>query len=350
MSLRAVVTADWHLDGMNKSLSNATDVQIRELHKPFRYAQEHGIPNVFIPGDASDTPKLSEHSFIALLTLLLTYDSSLNVWYMLGNHDIHSREKASMDVLRVFHDNGFFKNFRLMYAPTVEKVDGVHVAFVPFPFLEVPKCPRPPLVFAHVETVGAIGDNGLPLRMKEDTLVRQDGDFVISGHIHQYQHLKKKRLVYCGSPYQKNFGESLPKGFIEFEAKYVSGKLKVDHTFINSKPGFTLETVVVKTEADWDLLTDDPSRRYKVLVDRSEVVIPKNLTTRYPNIVMINGIDTTVKVEMNRDGVESITNTNLPKISMKTGLVQYLKSSGLERDQRIMARSLVEAAMQECNV
>jgi DNA repair exonuclease SbcCD nuclease subunit len=201
-------------------------------------------------------------------------------------------------------------------------------------------------VFAHIETVGAIGDNGLPLKMKEDTLIRQPGDFVISGHIHQYQHLKKKRLVYCGSPYQKNFGESLPKGFIEFEAKYVSGDLKVSHTFVNSKPGFTLETVIVKQEDDWNLLNDDPSRRYKVLVDRAEVVIPKNLTTRYPNIVMINGIDTTTKVEMNRDGTEdTVTSKNLPKISMRTGLVSYLKNSGLSRAQRDMGRELVEQAI-----
>ena len=351
--MRGICTADWHLDGMNKVLGgNATQIQMKELRKPFLYALEHGIQNVFIPGDASDTPQMSDDAFIAFITLLLTFDKDLCIWYDMGNHDVHSKGKNAMNVLKTVVDAGLFENFKLLGTVEVEKVDGIYVAHVPYPHEQVPECRRPPLVFAHTETMGAIGDNGHPLRTKREQIKRQPGDFVISGHIHQYQHLKKKRWVYCGSPYQKNFGESLPKGFIEFEALYVDGKLRVSHDFVDSKPQFILQTVIIKDKADWERLKDNPSIRYKLMVDRNEVTLPKNITTKFPNIVSINGIDTTNKVEMagievNLDG---LTVKNLPKISMTTGLTSYLRQTGLSKPKRELARDLVKQAISELHL
>lgn len=354
MSLLGISTSDFHLDGMSKHLGpNATEIQMKEIKKPFVYAMKHGIKNIFIPGDASDTPKLSDHSFIALLTLLLTYDDHLLVRYVMGNHDFYHRGKNAFDVLKVFTDAGLFKNFKVIGATEIEKIDGVYVCYVPYPNLEVPATKRPSLVFAHTETVGAIGDNGMPLKKKVDDFIRQPGDFVISGHIHQYQHLKKKRWLYNGSLYQKNFGEALPKGFVEFEAKYVGGKLKVEHDLIQNKPNFTLETVLVKTSEDWEALSPHPSKRYRLLIDKAEVTLPKDISTRFPNIVSINGIDVTNKVDMSEvDGtaLEALTLKNLPKVSVKTGLVSYLKQSGLSRYKRDMAQSLVSEAIKILNL
>lgn len=346
--LSGVVCSDFHLGGMNRVLPDPTAWQMRELHKPFKYALSKGIPNVFIPGDASDSPVMSERDFIAFVTLILTYDQSLNITYILGNHDVHSKEKASMDVLRLFHDNQTFKNFRLVYATEQEDVDGVNVVYVPYPDCVVPepeKRGRPPLVFAHTETPGAIGDNGYPLKTREDHLKRVPGDFVISGHIHKYQHLRKQRWIYCGSPYQKNFGEDLPKGFIEFQASYEQGKLSVNHQFVNSKPGFVLETVNIESEDDWGSLVEDPARRYKIQVDRG-IRIPKDLTTRFPNIVQVNNqmagrgnTGTDQEGEVVKARPAEITTT------VKTGLGQWLKSSGLDRRQRDMARGMVDDAI-----
>lgn len=351
--LRAVVTSDWHLDGMNRYMPNANNRIADEIHKPFRYALANGIKHVIIPGDASDTPTLSERAFIILLTLLLTYDSSLCIWYILGNHDMHSREKSSMDVLKVMVESGMFKNFKLIYSPELHTIDGVEVAFVPFPFLEVPKSKKPPLVFAHIETVGAIGDNGLPLRMKEDSFKRQKGDYIISGHIHQYQVLKKKRFLYCGSLFQRNFGERLPKGFIEIDARYgKEGGLLVDHTFVNSKPGFTLETVRIECDEDWEKIPKDENIRVKLLVSRG-LVVPKGLTTTYPNIVMVNGVDSTQKVAINGNEDDEgalLTDVTIPKVSVTTGLLPFLKKSGLEKKDRILARKLVGEAINSLSI
>jgi len=92
------------------------------------------------------------------------------------------------------------------------------------------------------------------------------------------------------------------------------------------------------------------SKRYKLFFDRNELTLPKDITTRFPNIVYINGIDTTNKVEMSGvegAGLDGVTLKNLPRMSMKTGLVSYLKSSGLPKAKRDMARDLVEHAIKE---
>jgi hypothetical protein len=164
--------------------------------------------------------------------------------------------------------------------------------------------------------------------------------------------LKKKRFMYVGTPYQKNFGESFPKGFVEFKAGYKKGedKLEFKHNFINSRPNFVLENFVIKEQSDWDKLKKDPSIRYKLYVDRNAgVIVPKNLTQLYPNIVSFTGVNTAKKsIEeiMEEARGESSTSTDLPKINPMTGLKKFLVKEGIE-DKALQkrARNYVREAM-----
>lgn len=349
MALRGIVTSDWHLNGMNKIFRSPTEKQIAEIHKPYRYAAEHGIEHVFVPGDMSDVPRMDEHTLIAIVKLLLTYDGHINTYYELGNHDVAHNTKTSMDVLKLFADSGFFKTFHLFYQPELRKIDGVNVCFMPYPHLEVLKAPKPPLVFAHIEIAGAIGDNGRPLKHGDDEkFIRQPGDFVFSGHIHQQQFLKSKRFAYCGSLYQKNFGESLPKGWIDFTAKYQDGKLVVKNDFIANKPDFTLETKIIESSDDWDSLTHDESIRYKILT-ADGVIVPKNIMKDFPNIIYLMGAGKSIKVNMEGDDSvgqdASLTIKDLPKFSPTTGLKKYLKGAEMDDKQTKRARELVREAL-----
>lgn len=344
MALQGIVTSDWHLMGMTKVLRTPTELQIQEIHKPYAYALEHSIEHMFVPGDVSDVPKMDDHELIALVTLLLSYDDHINTYYILGNHDVESVRKTSMDVLRVMSENGMFKRFHLFFQPKVLAIDGVNVAFMPFPHVDVPQCRKPPLVFAHIETAGAVGDNGQPLRTKAEGLNRQPGDFVFSGHIHQHQVLKAKRIVFPGSLYQKNFGESLPKGFMEFGAKYSNGELQVRHKFINSRPNFVLENITIREQSDWDLLQADPSIRYKITVAEG-IVVPKGITTDFPNVVYMNGEHrgATLSVAGDQETTSSDIR-DMPAFSLTTGLKSYLKGAKLEPRQIRRAREFVTEA------
>jgi hypothetical protein len=320
------------------------------MHKPYQYAVENGIKHVFIPGDISDVPNLEDYQLIALIAFLMGYEGHINTWYVLGNHDVHSIQKTSVDVLNVLTTNKALKSVQLFYKPEVRAIDGITVQFLPFPHKKLKETKRPPLVFCHIEYPGAIGDNGLPLRCKEVEIERVPGDFLISGHIHQYQYLAKKRLIYNGSLYQKNFGEKRPKGFIAFEARYQNKVLKVDHEFINARPEFKLETLVISEKDDWLKIRNDKSIRYKVLTEEG-VVVPKDVMTKNPSIASINGVK---KAKKNKEGefqTEILsglaTLRDVPQFNVLTGLRTYMRQAGFSDSQIDRARGLVREAAQD---
>ncbi len=351
MALRCLATSDWHLEGMYSPLGpKATSLQFQEIDKVYSHAIANGFEHIMVPGDISDVPRLSEEAMQRLIQLLLVYDNELNTYYIRGNHDRESRFKTSLDVLQVLVDGGAFKRFKLFSTAETVKIDGVNCSFVPWPETEAPKAKdgRGRLTFCHIEMAGAIGDNGRPLKIKEDDvpklITRTKDDYLISGHIHLHQELKSKRMVYVGTLYQKNFGESLPKGFLEIKAGYKKGenKLQCRHTFVNSRPNFVLEPFVVKEQSDWDRLKKDPNIRYKVFVDRnSGVVVPRRLTVDYPNVVTITGVNTKVKsvdevIEASRGEASSVG--DLPEFNPRKGLRKFLKAQGLE-DKRVLAKA-----------
>ena len=351
MALEALVSSDWHFEGMLKSLGvNSVDKQILEVRKVFEYAVEHGIQHVFVPGDVTDKPTMSDRTLITLISLLLEFDNSLHVYMLYGNHDTESVNKTSLDVLKVLAENGFFKQFKLFRNPETIKVDGINVCMMPYPHQKVLKSAKPQLVFAHIETAGAVGDNGRELRVHEDKFIRQEGDYVISGHIHQHQVLRAKRFTYCGSLFQRNFGEALPKGFIKIVAKYSGGELKVIPTFINSHPNFILETKLITEQSDWETLVQDENIRYKILVGDG-ITVPRDVTREFPNIVYLNSSSSRTTITTDGQNIEGgVTIKDLPTFRISTGLSNYLKQSTLERAGRNRAKALVKEAMSALNI
>lgn len=335
--LKGISTSDFHLGALTRVLPSPVDSILTEVHKPYLYAIEKGIKHVFVPGDMSDTERLDEHTFIRLVQFLLTYDGTINTYYILGNHDFASTERTSLDVLKMLESNNFFKSLKIFYEPTVLKIEGERVCFMPYPHTELPTS-KAKLIFAHIDTPGAIGDNGYKLKTKEDKIAIGSKDYLISGHIHQYQYLKNKRTLYNGSLFQKNFGESLPKGFVEF--KY-DGDLKF--RFVSSKPEFRLVTKVIEKPSDWDDLSKDQSIRYKVLVKES-VLVPKNITTSYPNICMLKG-NYTEKLSNPSEITHNFK--SVPKISPISMLKTYLKTTSLNKNQRIRALGIVKDILPE---
>lgn len=342
--LRGISTSDWHLDGGLTRVFpiKSLEKQLNEIRKVFQYAIENDIRHIFMPGDLSDKARLSEATLIALISMLLQFDKYVSFYYTLGNHDVAHVGKTSLDVLKVFADSGVFKNVHLFSAPEVRVIDGVEVGFVPYPHKALPKSKKPRLIFAHIEESGAVGDYGVALKSAHMTVDRTPEDFVISGHLHTYQFLKNKRTLYNGALYQKTFGESINKGFVEFQAKYREGDLLVKHEFINTKPGFRLDTLKIEAREDWEQLEKGEHVFYRIYLGEG-VVTPKDIVREYPNIIQING-STYRGQAVVEDKVDA---ASIPKITALTGLREFLLRYELTKPEMKRAVKMVREAINE---
>ncbi|QYW04517.1 hypothetical protein pEaSNUABM14_00192 [Erwinia phage pEa_SNUABM_14] len=342
--LEALATADWHLEGLSNHFpQDHVDRQLETIDRIYQYALEHGIKHIFIPGDITDKFRMDDETKRRLMQHFLKYDGIIESHYCGGNHDWADMTTTSMDLIKTFCEWSFLKSLHIYLRPEQVEIDGIVVNFLPHPAKESIKHKKPCLNFCHVEAVGALGDNGRPLKAKHDIKV-DPRDYTISGHIHLHQVLEKKRFTYCGAPYQKTFGESLPKGFIHFKAQYKNKELVVKQKFVDSKPGFRLETVFIETQKDWSRLEANSAIRYRVIV-KEEVSIPADIRTRVPNISQINS--TNKRVDLDNIDTVDVSELALADIDPRDGLKDYLKASGIKKSLRVRARKELDAVLSE---
>lgn len=346
--MKGIATGDWHLDSLYKHFGDsALSRQVAELDKIAQYAIRKGIPHLYVNGDVADTSTMSCNAWIALYHFIKKYDGILNIYYIAGNHDFAEVGKTSLDFLKVLCDTGTFKTFHVFLETETRKIDGTYVNFCPYPSLEAPDVKRGALNLCHVEYNGALGDNGRKLRVKQEhEFTQPDKDFCVSGHIHQYQVLESKRAVYPGNPYQKNFGESLPKGFITFEAESKKDNLLFNHRFVNSNPDFQLQQLVIERTKDLDQLRTDDSIRYK-LWHSSKVKIPDDLLSRFPNITGgVFDLDTKKRTEniVEREALSNHT------FDLELGLKKFLKHQGHDKKQVREGFAILSEALTELGI
>lgn len=344
--LEGIASSDWHFMGLAKHFPDHVQRTIYELDKIYQYAVANGVPHVFVPGDISDTPHMPYEVYIALVLFLKKYDGLVNTYYIPGNHDFSDLKKTSMDLLNVLYQNGFFQSFHLYMNHHEEEIDGCPINFLPYPLNEAPSSDVPHLNFSHISYNGAVGDNGRKLRVK-DEFIQNPGDFNISGHIHQYQFLKSKNALYCGNPFQKNFGESLPKGFVHFKAKGLSDRIALKHKFVDSKPDFKLLNVKIESREDFAKLSTSDAYRYKLWIAPG-IELPKDLRIKFPNITGgIFDLESRVKTEEVKTARELITNSDANKVDLMHGLKDYLRGAGFKKRDYQEAKSLVKQAANE---
>jgi DNA repair exonuclease SbcCD nuclease subunit len=335
----AVFTSDWHLTGLNKHFSDGDERILAEAEKIFQYALNNGIKFVIIPGDISDNPNLPFDTYTALFNLFYKYDKLLTIIYVAGNHDFENIEKMSMNFMRRLSKTKAFKNLQIILKPERIEIEGVPVNLLPFPALKTLSKKTGALNVAHVEYTGAVGDNGRTLKTKQE-LQSHKNDFTISGHIHQYQYMQAKRAVYCGNPFQKNFGESLPKGFVHARVTLNGDRVDVEHKFVENKPSFTLQNIHIKDLNDFKRLKHDSNVRYKLHID-PDVPVPADIMLQYPNIT--GGIVYTGKGDKALDTEDTIK-IERADIDPEFGLAEFLGAEGLDQKQIKLALKEVQKA------
>lgn len=346
--LHGISTGDWHLDALKSHFPNDhVDKQLVEIEKIYKYAIEKGISHVFVNGDVFDASKSPIETCIKLLKLLNKYDKHVTTHILAGNHDWADIHKTSLDFLIEFVNMKMFKNLYVYKDLSTKTIEGINVNFIPHGTKEAPKSKVASLNFIHQSVKGAVGDNGRTIKVKdEDDFSCKERDFTFAGHVHQYQIVENKRLVYSGSPYQKTFGERLPKGYVEFTAEMKGKKLVVKQKFVQIKPNFELRTVLIKKQKDFGKLSNSYNVRLRVFIVGEDVVVPTDLTRSFPNVAAV--LDSKGKkvsenessVKLSKDRVAA-----MPKINPTRGLKGALKRLGHSKGEVALAKSIVNDAL-----
>lgn len=338
-----VTVGDPHIDKMEGLFPfNHLILQYNELRKPFEYALKMGVPNVVVLGDVAHRDRLSEEGRIMLYELLLEYDGKLNIYVILGNHDVAREGIHSLQFFVKLYETGKFKTVHIISKKEQHVFNGVPVNFLPFPHKKSIPCKGMDRVlnFAHLERPGALRDNGVKIQ-KGHGVKQKDKDIWVVGHLHTPQHLAS--TYFSGTLYQTNFGESLPKSFIHGRIRVKGRTLVETIKVIPNDPAFKLFNLKIEKKSDLKQIEKNPLYLYKVFV-KSGTKIDVDLMARYPNIqnvpVMYDTDADLAKLEV--DTVEEI-----PTYTLYDGLKAEMKKRGASLEMRKRGRQLVGQIIHE---
>ena len=251
MITKIIHCGDIHIPSL-KGIDAIKDVLTGFLEKCREIVEEEGKDNVRIAvvGDIFDQKiAVTNESILCVDWFFSELDKICKTVVIAGNHDFLMGNKDRVDSLTPLFEVGKYENV-LYLDRELEYRSGIYVddnvawclysSFDGFttPDIEVHKVAnstKDPLVYVgliHADVNGAITVTNYVAENGIDPAVFDGCDFVLAGHIHKRQEIKKNgvRIVYCSSIKQKDFGESVSgHGFVlwdledpeEVEYKYI---------------------------------------------------------------------------------------------------------------------------------
>jgi len=214
----------------------------RSFEDAFKKIREENVDGIFIVGDIvhSKTQGISPELIDNLCWWFNEMASISPVYVTLGNHDglimNKDREDAISPILRAINNPNIF----LSKHSEVFSI-GSDIAVTNFSCFDEenwknfkPKRGKINIALFHGAVTGSETDISWELDGEVDEGFFKGFDFAFLGDIHKHQYLdKEKRIAYCGSTIQQNFGEDPGKGFmiweIESKKKFTSRHVEVFH-------------------------------------------------------------------------------------------------------------------------
>lgn len=286
--MKALFFSDLHLKKADTWLPNGLILQHKAIDRAFSYAVANNIETVIIGGDISEDHYLDGAALTVLLDLLCRYDTKLDIHIILGNHDIASTDAHSMFPVKKLIQKRRLRTVHLYDTPEHRYIDNTLVNFLPYPHGADSRhrTKKPAVNVAHLEWRGSVRDNGKS-RIDDGYYHKSDDTWLI-GHLHTAQSVGK-RVHYCGTLYQCNFGENLDKSMILFEGDATDYSIKRIPVILP----YRLLNITVSDTKQFDKLPTTLTDLIKLRVLR-HVPVPNNLP---PNVIKILGVSENEKAE-----------------------------------------------------
>ena len=316
MSLSVAFIGDLHLDKLNKYWPDAIHKQLGDNKKILTYCVRTGIKHIVYLGDISETPNLSDESKEALFFQLEEFHEKYGLLFhiILGNHDYSRKGQHSLKLVSSFATKYLGSGVFIHENPQQQEIDGVPFNFCPFPFFE--EYPESVNV-GHFEVSGAKTDSGI----KVEKTKHHPQHFWVMGHLHTRQ--KVRNIFYPGTPYQLNFGERLPKGFLVGNFSYKRGELQRKLEWVEVSPSFTFQSVEALSQKQLESLEFKVNSLYRLYV--KDIVLSTAFLDNHPNVVQVIPLADKHTLE-NSEDLAPLSSSILAK--EEEILTKYLQRSG----------------------
>lgn len=324
--LDGIAVGDLHLESckfLSNYMENPDDMIYKAVDKAVEYAHDNGIPYLFILGDVFDHPDPTQDSQKRFLRYVKS--TGLDTHIIGGNHDRTSGTEHSL-IMAEFLAQEAYDNVHFYTEPKVVNLSGVDVCMMPWPATKT-LLKGPGVNVAHITLKGAKSDSGRELTKGEEFKLRSDQYWLI-GDLHTNQ--RTKYVHYVGTMFQKNFGESLPKGFSHFTFKMKNGVLKIKDDFIVTKPPFELINLKIDSIDDLEKIepyNEKDLKLYKLKM-MAEVALPTTFRTDNPQVYEIDYGKRKRIIEKNGKKI-SISGIDKPL----RGLRSFLIKEGLTKEE-----------------
>ena len=220
-----VAISDVHIS--LKNLTVATQVLKQALDK----ARELKIP-LFIAGDLNDTKALMRSEWVEVLIQLFGQEfKDIPIYILVGNHDLNNKnsDQNSLNFLNLIPNVTVIDKTSCL---TFGEVEFGVIPYMPTKegFLAASESIVSKYLLCHQGFMGAFMGDYVVDESSVDPKLLKDFKQVYSGHYHKHQRVEDN-IMYFGSPFTVNFGESKQEKFIWVVEKVADG--------LNAKPILT---------------------------------------------------------------------------------------------------------------
>jgi DNA repair exonuclease SbcCD nuclease subunit len=171
--------------------------------------KEKEIEDIIIPGDI-----FHNRSYISVETLAASKQffeifKDFNIYVSTGNHDCFKKDNSDVNSISIFNN---WHNIHVVDEKPIllETVNSKKISLVPWG-ATLNQVPKSDIMFGHFE-ISSFYMNSY--KLCEHGISYKDlftkASMILSGHFHKRDHrtYDKGQIVYLGSPYQQNFGDS----------------------------------------------------------------------------------------------------------------------------------------------
>lgn len=174
---------------------------------------KEGIEDIVICGDINNDRNEISVQTIHVINKIFTLLKDFNIILIIGNHDAYYKDRSDVNSLGILSG---WNNIKVIEKTASIEQFNKKITFCPWA-TDINTIPRSNIIFGHFDIMGfklaqtKVCDIGI----NSQDLINK-GDLIITGHFHLKEHRNYEygTIVYLGSPYELNWGESGdPKGY-----------------------------------------------------------------------------------------------------------------------------------------